>query len=99
MKGDSIRQIVTINNAQGFHMRPMQAFVEAAVKFPCTVTVTRPGMPPVDGKSMLGLLGLVAVQGTELSIEVCGPNAGEAIKVLVEVFERNFDEEETTARQ
>ncbi len=75
-------------------MRPMAAFVEAARRFPaCTVMVTRSGMAPVDGRSMLALMGLVAIQGTELKIEVSGPGAGEALKDLVQVFHRNFDEE------
>lgn len=93
MKDDPIRQTVTITNPQGFHMRPMQAFVEAASKFPCTVTVTRAGMPPVNGKSMLGLMGLVADQGTELVIEVSGPRAAEALQALLQAFHRNYDEE------
>ena len=73
-------------------MRPMQAFVEAAARFAGTVSVMRQGKPAVNGKSMLGLLGLVAEQGTELVIEVTGPNAANELKVLIEVFERNFDD-------
>ncbi|MSQ94343.1 MAG: HPr family phosphocarrier protein [Gemmataceae bacterium] len=94
MTADTLRQTVTITNPQGFHMRPMAAFVEAARLFPgCTVTVTRSGMVPVDGKSMLSLMGLVAVQGAEVLLEVSGPGAGEALSALVHVFHRNFDEE------
>ena len=92
MKGDSLKQTVAISNPAGFHMRPMQAFVEAASRFPCTVTVSRSGMPPVNGKSMLGLLGLIAEQGTELVIEVSGPRAAEALQALVMVFQRSYDE-------
>lgn len=74
-------------------MRPMAAFVAAANRLPCTVTVSRDGATPANGKSILSLMGLVAVQGTELVIEVCGPNADDALKDLVAVFECNFDEE------
>ena len=92
MTGDILRHTVAITNPAGFHMRPMQAFVETASRFPCVVTVTRSGKPPVNGKSILGLLGLVAEQGTELIIEVSGPNAAEAMHELVLVFERSYDE-------
>ena len=92
MTGDSIRQTVLITNPHGFHMRPMQAFVEVANRFPCAVTVTREGKPSVSGKSMWGLLGLVAEQGTELVIEVSGPDANQALQELVLVLQRNFDE-------
>jgi len=93
MTGESARQTVVITNPQGFHMRPMAAFVEAAKRFPCTITVTREGMAPVDGKSIWGLLELVAVPGTELVIEAHGPDAGKAVGELLAIFEQSFDEE------
>jgi phosphotransferase system HPr (HPr) family protein len=92
MTGDSVRQTVAITNPHGFHMRPMQAFVETANRFPCTVTITRSGMAPVNGKSILALLGLVAQQGDELVIELTGPGAAEALQALVNVFQLTFDE-------
>jgi phosphotransferase system HPr (HPr) family protein len=64
-----------------------------ANRFPCTVTVLRDGKEPVNGKSMLGLMGLNAPPGTELLIEVAGPSADEALQALLQVFEHNFDEE------
>jgi phosphocarrier protein HPr len=94
MTGNSHRQTVTITNPQGFHMRPMAAFVEVANRFPGNITVTRPdGSSPVNGKSILALMSLVAVQGTDLSIEVTGPDAAEVLQSLLEVLQRNFDEE------
>jgi phosphotransferase system HPr (HPr) family protein len=94
MTGDSLRQTVAILNAHGFHMRPMAAFAEAANRFPCKVTVYRPGLDPVNGKSMLALLGLNAPQGTELVIEATGPRAAEALQALTLVFEHDFDDEQ-----
>jgi phosphotransferase system HPr (HPr) family protein len=91
--GDSLRQTVCIKNPQGFHMRPMAAFVEAANKFPCAVVVSRDGVPPANGKSILALMGLVAVEGTELIIEVNGDCAADALKALVEVLERTYEDE------
>lgn len=94
MTADTARQTVAITNPQGFHMRPMAAFVEVVNRFPaCKVSVTRPGKAPVNGSSMLGLMGLVADQGTELVIEVSGPCASETLQALVLVFQRNFEEE------
>ena len=98
MKGDSLQQTVTVTNPQGFHMRPMAAFVEAANRFPCAVTVTRGGMPPVNGKSILALMSLVAVEGTELMIEVTGSSAADALQALVLVFQRTYDDEQQPAQ-
>lgn len=95
MTGESARQTVVITNPQGFHMRPMAAFVEAANRFPCAVAVTRAGKTEsVNGQSMLSLMGLVAVPGTELVIETTGPRAAEALQALLAVFERSYDEDE-----
>ena len=74
-------------------MRPMAEFVEAANRFRCTITVSRPGQSPANGKSMMALMGLVATQGTDLVIEVTGPDATEALAALVHVFQRTYDEE------
>lgn len=93
MTGDTLRHTVAITSPAGFHMRPMAAFAEAANRFPCNVTVLRDGKEPVNGKSMLGLMGLNAPPGTELLIEVAGPHADEALQALMQVFEHNFDEE------
>jgi phosphocarrier protein HPr len=98
MTGDSLRQTVAITNPHGFHMRPMAAFAEAANRFPGSVNVIRPGMAPVNGKSMLALLGLNAPEGTELVIEVIGAGAAKAMQALVAVFQRNFDEEQEPVR-
>jgi phosphotransferase system HPr (HPr) family protein len=92
MTGDLHRQTVRITNPQGFHMRPMAAFVEAANRFPCKVTVLRAGKEPANGKSILALMGLVAVQGTELVIEVAGPSAADALQALTLVFQHNYEE-------
>src|SRR5262245_15853179 len=97
MTGETHRQTVAITNPSGFHMRPMRAFVEAAVRFAGDVTVAREGKPPVNGKSIWGLLGLVAEQGTELCIEVTGPNAHQVLQDLVMVLARNYDDEQEPA--
>ena len=94
MKDDSARQSVTVTNPQGFHMRPMAAFVETANRSSCTVTVMRDGIDPVNGKSILALMGLVAVPGTKLTIEVNGAGALQVLEQLVDVFHRNFDDED-----
>lgn len=93
MHGEPLRRTVTVTNPQGFHMRPMTAFVEAASKFPCSVAVIKGDSLRVDGKSMFGLLGLAAEQGTELILEISGPEAEQAMQALVEVLEKTFPDE------
>jgi phosphotransferase system HPr (HPr) family protein len=94
MTGESAKQSVVITNPQGLHFRPAAEIVKAAQRFPCDITVTRIGMDPVDGKSLLSLLTLVALPGTELTIEAKGPQALEAVEALIVIFRKDFDEEQ-----
>ena len=84
MIGPTLSTKVLITNPQGLHMRPAAAFVSLAKKFACTVQVIKDDQR-VDGKSVLNLLSLGALEGTELTIEACGADASEALPALVEV--------------
>jgi phosphocarrier protein HPr len=94
MNGEPLRSKVTITNPQGFHMRPMSAFVQLAGKYQSTVHVVRPDGQRIDGKSMLGLLSLAAEQGTELTLEVFGPDAQSAMEALAELMARPHPDDE-----
>jgi phosphocarrier protein HPr len=93
MNGETLRQKVRIANLQGMHIRPASAFVELARRFQSSVFVTK-DRQRVDGKnSPLELLLLGALQGTELELEVSGPDAREAMKALVEFLEQLIQED------
>jgi phosphotransferase system HPr (HPr) family protein len=94
MTGDSLRQIILITNPQGLHMRPITSFVEVATRFQSNIQLAKAGSDPVNGKSPIALLGLGADQGTELVLEVSGPDAADALKALLEVLQRTSHEEE-----
>lgn len=72
---------VTVIHRQGLHARPAALFVQLANRFASRVTV-RKGRKNVDGKSIMGLLTLVAKQGSRISIVVDGPDAHEALAQL-----------------
>ena len=83
MNGETLRQTVVITNPQGFHMRPLTAFVELARKFQSAVVVCRDDQRS-NGKSPLELMTLGAEQGTELTLEVSGSDAQAALDALVQ---------------
>jgi phosphotransferase system HPr (HPr) family protein len=93
MSGEPIRQTVKIVNPQGFHMRPISAFIKCASRFQSAVQLVKEGCEPVNGKSVLALMGLGAEQGTELEVLVCGPDAEVALPALVEILSRPVEEE------
>ncbi len=83
---------VTIMNRLGMHARPAMAFVDLANRYASTVTV-RKNEQSVDGKSIMQMMMLAAVKGTELEIEVQGPDAEDAIGALEGLVGRGFDED------
>ena len=85
-------QTVTVANPQGLHARPADLFVKTANRYESQIEVVKDG-ERVDGKSILGILTLVAEQGTQLSIEAKGVDARDALRALVELIEQGFVED------
>jgi phosphocarrier protein HPr len=92
MSGEPMQQKVVITNPQGFHMRPMAAFAQLASRFQSSVKVSREGQS-VNGKSILDLMLLAAAQGTELTLEIAGPDAPSALDALVNLLKMPTEEE------
>jgi phosphotransferase system HPr (HPr) family protein len=92
MNGETLRHKVVITNPQGFHMRPLTAFVEVARKFQSAVTVYKDNQGS-NGKSPLELMTLGAEQGTELVLEVSGSDARAALEALLPVITAPSPEE------
>lgn len=85
MNGDSLHHKVVIANPDGLHMRPATAFAELAKRYQSAVTVRKDGQA-FDGKSPLDMMLLAAGQGTELELEVAGPDAPDALRQLVDLL-------------
>jgi phosphotransferase system HPr (HPr) family protein len=81
MNGETLQRQVTITNPHGFHMRPATAFAQLANSFKSTITVCK-GDQRINGKSPLELMFLAAEQGTELTLEVSGSDAAQALAAL-----------------
>jgi phosphocarrier protein len=89
---ETLQGRVKIVNQLGMHARAATRFVQLASKFPCEVAVIKDGQR-VNGKSIMGVLMLVASVGTVIVIETRGPRADEAGRALVELVENRFGEE------
>ncbi len=85
MQGTPLRRKVVITNPHGFHVRPATVFVTRASQFQSQVALIK-GELRVDGRRAFDLLMLDAGPGTELTLEVDGPDAGEALEVLAEIL-------------
>ncbi len=83
---DDVSKPVVISNPQGLHARPAHAFVSLAKEYQAEITLSK-GSETVDGKSILELLTLAAVQGTELVVGGVGGDAEAAVAALVALIE------------
>ena len=92
MTDGTVTRTVVVTNPQGLHARPADLFVKLASQYQAKVEVIKDG-ERVDGKSILAILTLAAVEGTQLTIEATGPDAEAALDALAELVVRNFDEE------
>ena len=75
-----VREIAIINKL-GLHLRAAAQFVQTAGRFSCDVWVSKDGRR-VNGKSIMGVMTLVAVKGSSLSVEAQGDKALECLDAL-----------------
>jgi phosphocarrier protein len=81
-----------IVNELGLHARAATKFVQTASKFKCDVEVEKDGQV-VNGKSIMGVLMLVAAKGTEIHIRGRGPEAPACVAALGELVRARFGED------
>ena len=86
------QEIITIENKTGIHARPASIFVQAATKFKSKVQIQAKGKT-VDAKSILMIMSMGLVKGTEITIVADGPDEAEAVKALKDLVASKFGEE------
>lgn len=86
---------VVISNKLGLHARPAMQFVDLASQFKSAVRVDAMGEEPAqaDGKSVMQMIILAAVEGTPMRITADGEDAEAAVERLVKLVNDKFDEE------
>lgn len=80
-----------ITNERGLHARAAARFVETAGRFDADVTVTKDGQT-VPGRSIMGLLLLVAGPGTRITVSAEGAEAAAALAALGTLVRDRFNE-------
>ena len=88
-----IRRVFEIVNKKGLHARASAKFVQTVEKFDAQVTVTR-GSETVGGNSIMGLMMLSAATGTEITVDVSGKQAEDAMAAIADLVTSGFGEED-----
>jgi phosphocarrier protein HPr len=79
----SCEQGITL--AGDLHARPAGALAVAAGRFASAVSVTA-GDHTANAKSVLGVMGLGATSGQHVTVSAAGPDAREAVAVLIGIL-------------
>ena len=85
-------RILEIVNELGLHARAATKFVQTANKYKCDVDVEKDGQV-VNGKSIMGVLMLVAAKGTSITIRARGADADGCVDALGELVRARFGED------
>ena len=83
---------VTVENQVGLHARPATFFIQKANEFKSSIWIEKEERR-VNAKSLLGILSLGIVGGTQIRVIADGPDEQEAVEGLVELVESGFSEE------
>lgn len=86
-----ISKDVMVMNKTGIHARPAFMFVQEASKFKSQITLEKDGKQG-NAKSLVNILALSLVKGSNITITAVGDDAAEAVDSLVKLVESKFGE-------
>ena len=78
-----------VNNQVGLHARPATFFIQKANEFKSSIWVEVEERR-VNAKSLLGVLSLGIVKGTEITLIANGPDEEEAVEALAALLASDF---------
>ena len=84
-------QEITVQNEVGLHARPATYFIPKANEFTSGIWVEKEERR-VNAKSLLGVLSLGIVKGTNITLIADGSDEKEAVDALVSLIQNNFGE-------
>jgi phosphocarrier protein HPr len=88
-----IKKKVKIKNKLGLHARAAVKFVNLANRFASSIKIVKDSNE-VDGKSVLGILTLAAVKGSEIKLKISGKDEKMAFQALNDLIDDKFHEKE-----
>ncbi len=83
---------VMVQNQVGLHARPATFFIQKANEFNSSIWIEKEERR-VNAKSLLGILSLGIVGGTQIRIIADGADEQEAVTALIELVDSGFAEE------
>ncbi len=85
-----IKMDATVQNGQGIHCRPSAVIIKEVSRYPGKVIVTCE-RGNSDLRSVMSLLQLGLIPGTQVSVSVTGPDEEDFCQKLVDLFQKHYD--------
>ena len=86
-----ITKVVTVKNSVGLHARPATFFIQKANSYKSSVWVEKDERR-VNAKSLLGVLSMGIVCGTDITLIADGIDEAEALEGLSQLIENGLPE-------
>lgn len=83
---------VMVKNQVGLHARPATFFIQKANEFKSSIWIEKEERR-VNAKSLLGILSLGIVDGTNVKVIADGADEKAAVDALIELVDSGFSEE------
>jgi phosphocarrier protein len=88
-----LQQDIEIVNKLGLHARASAKLTQLAGQFKSEIWITRNGRR-VNAKSIMGVMMLAANKGSNIHLDIDGPDEGEAMQKLTALIADRFGEGE-----
>lgn len=87
-----IQRTIRVMNRAGLHTRPAAMLVKLASGFSSEVHLVKDGFH-INAKSIIGVMTLAAEHGSDLLLEVDGPDEAAAMEAIEQLFSSGFGEQ------
>ena len=84
-------KLATVKNHLGIHASPSALIVRSAAKFKAEIYFSKGETQRINGKSIMGVMMLAAEQGSEVLVEAEGEDEAQAVEILAQLLESNFE--------
>ncbi len=80
---------VIVKRERGIHLRPAQEIVNVTSKYLCDIFLQN-GSHRINAKSIMGVIGLAAAKGHQLTITTDGADEIDAMAAVYELIDAGF---------
>lgn len=91
MPGEALVRNFTVRNRLGLHARAAAVLVALTSRFSSSIIIRKESFE-IDAKSILGVLSLAAIRGTEIVVTIEGEDSREAMEEVSRLIETGFGE-------